>query len=232
MKNKYNMTREENIFVAKRILVDSIYKSANLEGIAVTYAETIDILNNVNVAKMRPDEITAVINLRSAWHFVLDNLDRDMDLGFIKECHIRVGHGIVYPLGEFRTTTVAISGTRWRRDEPDTERYHKELMELKKTENATERSIEMMLWTMRNQMFLDGNKRVATIIANYEMVRSGCGVLSVPIELDGIFKTKLVQYYESDDNTELKQFIYDNCIDGVDFQQNQETIMEDDDRIL
>lgn len=70
MKNKYNMTREENIFVAKRILVDSIYKSANLEGIAVTYAETIDILNNVNVAKMRPDEITAVINLRSAWHCI------------------------------------------------------------------------------------------------------------------------------------------------------------------
>ena len=37
IKNKFSMTVEENIFVAKRNLVDYIWKSANLEGIAVTY---------------------------------------------------------------------------------------------------------------------------------------------------------------------------------------------------
>ena len=36
MKNKYNMTKEDNIFFAKRKLIDNLYKSANLEGIAVT----------------------------------------------------------------------------------------------------------------------------------------------------------------------------------------------------
>ena len=35
MVNKYNMTKEDNIFFAKRKLVDNIYKSANMEGIAV-----------------------------------------------------------------------------------------------------------------------------------------------------------------------------------------------------
>ena len=35
--DKFHMTKEENLFNAKRILVDSIYKQANLEGIAVTY---------------------------------------------------------------------------------------------------------------------------------------------------------------------------------------------------
>ena len=29
MKNKYNMTKEDNIFFAKRKLADNIYKSAN-----------------------------------------------------------------------------------------------------------------------------------------------------------------------------------------------------------
>ena len=37
MENKFNLTREQNVFVAKRNIVDYIWKSANLEGIDVTY---------------------------------------------------------------------------------------------------------------------------------------------------------------------------------------------------
>ena len=35
MENKFNLTREQNIFIAKRNIVDYIWKSANLEGIGV-----------------------------------------------------------------------------------------------------------------------------------------------------------------------------------------------------
>ncbi len=45
MENKYNMTKEDNIFFAKRKLVDNIYKSANLEGIAVTFEEYYAFMN-------------------------------------------------------------------------------------------------------------------------------------------------------------------------------------------
>ena len=38
--DKYNMTMEENILYAKRNIVDSIWKSAKLEGIPVTFPET------------------------------------------------------------------------------------------------------------------------------------------------------------------------------------------------
>ena len=37
MNDKFNLTREQNVFVAKRNIVDYIWKSANLEGIKVTY---------------------------------------------------------------------------------------------------------------------------------------------------------------------------------------------------
>ena len=40
MNNKFNLTREQNVFIAKRNIVDYIWKSANLEGIGVTYPET------------------------------------------------------------------------------------------------------------------------------------------------------------------------------------------------
>jgi hypothetical protein len=58
------MTVEQNIFVAKRNIVDYIWKSANLEGIAVTYPDTEDIYNGLAVAGMKVDEILAINNLK------------------------------------------------------------------------------------------------------------------------------------------------------------------------
>jgi len=40
MEPKFHMTVEQNIFVAKRNIVDYIWKSARLEGLAVTYPDT------------------------------------------------------------------------------------------------------------------------------------------------------------------------------------------------
>lgn len=53
--DKYNMTMEENILYAKRNIVDSIWKSANLEGITVTFLETQAIFDGANVGHLRID---------------------------------------------------------------------------------------------------------------------------------------------------------------------------------
>lgn len=52
MENIYNMTKEDNIFFAKCKIVDNIYKSAILEGIAVTLAETYVFMNNANTGNI------------------------------------------------------------------------------------------------------------------------------------------------------------------------------------
>ena len=44
MENKFRLTVEENIFIAKRNIVDYIWKSANLEGINVTFPQTYAII--------------------------------------------------------------------------------------------------------------------------------------------------------------------------------------------
>lgn len=51
MKAKYNMTPEQNIFLAKRNIVDYIWKSANLEGIGVTYPDTQSVYNGMTFSK-------------------------------------------------------------------------------------------------------------------------------------------------------------------------------------
>ena len=61
-----------------------------------------------------------------------------------------------------------------------------------------------------------GNGKVET--GTYTVVieiENGNGIMSVPVELDGTFKTLLVKYYETNDMTEIKKWVYDNCLDGV-----------------
>ena len=87
MIDKFQMTKQDNIFLAKRLLVDAVYKSANLEGIAVTFAQTIDILNDVNVDNIKPSEISKVCCLRDAWQYIINHIDDELHLGFLEEVH-------------------------------------------------------------------------------------------------------------------------------------------------
>lgn len=217
MQDKYAMTQQQNIEIAKRTLVDAIYKSANLEGIAVTYAQTIDILNNVNVASLKPSEISKVFCLRDAWHYTLDHINDDMNLGFLEELHALIARAdLSYSeLGRIRTEDVLISGTMWRPELPDIEKLHKELVAVMSMSCTTDKALTLMLWIMRRQVFKDGNKRVATLAANKVLIENGCGIVSVPVELDGTFKQMLVDFYESNDSTAIKNFLYDKCMDGL-----------------
>ena len=217
MENKYNMTQSDNILMAKRLLVDVVYKSANLEGIAVTFADTNDILNDVNVTSIKPSEISKVCNLRDAWKYVIEHINDELILGFIQEVHTLVAKSeLPYnKLGVLRDSGVLISGTNWRPEIPDINTIYQEFTEIQKIENITERAITTMLWIMRSQMFMDGNKRVASMFCNKILIENGKGIMAVPVELDGKFKTMLVNYYETNNMEELKQWVYDNCLDGI-----------------
>lgn len=217
MENKYNMSQQDNILMAKRLLVDVVYKSANLEGIAVTFADTNDILNDVNVTSIKPSEISKVCNLRDAWKYVIEHVNDELTLGFIQEVHTLVAKSeLPYnKLGVLRDSGVLISGTNWRPEIPDINTIYQEFTEIQKIENITERAITTMLWIMRSQMFMDGNKRVASMVCNKILIENGKGIMAVPVELDGKFKTMLVNYYETNNMEELKQWVYDNCLDGI-----------------
>ena len=65
MKHKYNMTKEDNIFFAKRKLIDNLYKSANLEGIAVTFADTVAFVNNVNTGNISINDMLKLKGLKT-----------------------------------------------------------------------------------------------------------------------------------------------------------------------
>ena len=74
MEDKYNMTLEENIFLAKRNLVDNVYSNAKMEGINITFPQTQTILDGVNVSELKLYDIQWVLNLRDSWKFVINNI--------------------------------------------------------------------------------------------------------------------------------------------------------------
>ena len=114
MQPKFNMTQRENIFLAKRNIVDYIWKSANLEGIGVTYPDTQTIYDGIAVSGYTIDEINAINDLKHAWQYVLENINLELDLDFIKHTHMLLGKFTVINAGFLRRDEV-----RYRRYKPD-----------------------------------------------------------------------------------------------------------------
>jgi len=223
MNNKFNLTREQNIFIAKRNIVDYIWKSANLEGIGVTYPETQAIYDGGIVNGLTVDKIIAINNLKYAWQFILEQEDIEYDYKVLCQLHKLTVDKLVLEqnLGRIRTTPVNIGGTSWKPLFPIESQIKEELEELLSQEikTKTEIAIEIMLWIMRRQMFIDGNKRVAMLFANKIMIDNGCGIITISQENQPMFYEKLIKFYETGDNKDLKQWIYDMCIDGIDLNQ-------------
>lgn len=225
MKDKFNMTLEQNIFVAKRNIVDYIWKSANLEGITVTYPDTDAIFNNIGVSTLKVSEIVVINNLKYAWYFLIDNIEYPIDLNFICALHKEVGNGnaILNP-GELRMFPVSIGGTSWKLDIPVKEIIIEKIKNINFIESVTERAITLMLYLMRSQVFNDGNKRIAMLAANHIMISHGKGIITIPIEEQVEFKKLLIKYYETNNMDDIKKFIYEKCIDGIPFENKLEDL--------
>lgn len=210
------MTKEDNIFFAKRKLIDNIYKSANLEGIAVTFADTYSFMNNVNTGNISIDDMLKLKGLKDAWEYVLNTIDEELTIDYIKKIHFQVCKGQnIFPLGDFRDKGVGVTGTSWRPKLPIECNYESELNDIMSISNELDRCISLFCWIQRSQMFLDGNKRVANLVANKEMIRCGQGIIAVPVEKIGEYFVLLINYYETNDMTNIKEWIRNNCVDGI-----------------
>lgn len=73
----------EIFFWAKRKLIDNIYKSANMEGIAVTLADTYAFMQNVNTGTISVDNMLKLKGLKDAWEYVLNTIDDALTMDYI-----------------------------------------------------------------------------------------------------------------------------------------------------
>lgn len=219
---KYRMTTEENVFVAKRNIVDYIWKSARLEGINVTFPQTYAIIEKSRVNGVDVEDILKITNLKRAWQLVFDSIGKPLDLDFLCRLHAEVARDEALSWGKLRNGKVFISGTNYVPPIPNEQDINSSLRRLMAIDNPTERSIEVMLWGMKAQLFWDGNKRNSMLAANKIMIENGCGIISVPNEQLEQFNEILSDFYTNSTLEYAKEFIYKYCIDGIDFGEHEQ----------
>ena len=154
MQNKYNLTVEQNTFLAKRNLVDNIYANARMEGLNITFPQTKTILEGVNVPNLKIDEIQCVLNLRDAWKYVINNIEEEFDVDFICKVNEFVARNESISWGTLRNGNVQITGTDYIPTIPEETIVKQEISKILQIENATERAIEYMLYRNEKPTFL------------------------------------------------------------------------------
>ena len=207
MTDKFNMTIEQNISLAKRNLVENIYHSAQLEGLNVNFSETYAIIEKAVLEKIDISVVSTILNLKHAWQYIFKEIATPITLHLIKRINDDVAKDETVTWGELRTGKVRIAGTDYVPPVPDEEGVLSRLGDFEKIEDVTDRAIERMLWMMKAQLFWDGNKRTSMLIANKDLISHGKGVLSIQQKDILEFNILLNEYYSTGEKRALKEMV-------------------------
>ncbi len=218
MQDKFHLTKEQNLFLAKNTLALNIYNSARLEGINTTYPDTKTILEGVNVPTLKLDEINCILNLRDAWNYTLTNIDAEVNLDFICKVNSFVSRNESLEWGVLRNGKAGINGVDYIPEIPNEKDIINNIENILKEKSTTLKSINLMLYLMRSQVFWDGNKRTSMIVANKILIQNGCGIITVKEEYIGEFNTLLTEYYNTGNKDKITKFLYDKCIYGLELK--------------
>ena len=216
MNDLYNLTTEQNIFLAKKQLVGNIYSSAKVEGINITFPQTQTILDGITVANLKVDDVEKILNLRDAWKYVLNNIETELSLDFIKKINSFVARNESLDWGVLRYGSVGISGTDYIPPPPEEQIVFKNLSDILDSINSiTEKALNLFMYLCKQQLFWDGNKRTAMIVVNKYLIENGKGIFQISEKNIEEFNTLLSEYYSTDEKDKLKNFLYHNCIQGI-----------------
>lgn len=214
--DKYHLTREQSIFLAKKKWDENIYCGMKMENRAVTFPQTQTILNGVNVPSVQLDDIQAILNMRDAWRYLLDTIDEPTTLSYICKLNEFIARNEALVWGKLRTGNVGISGTDYKPPVPSPDGATHDLNAIMcKDITETEKALNAFLWACRAQLFWDGNKRTGMTLANKILISSGAGILTITDTHMETFNRHLLHFYNTGEGEALKEFLYDNAIQGI-----------------
>lgn len=203
-----------NLDFARANMKSSIYDQAVLEGVATTFPQTEEIIENGTVNGMSADEVQKILNLKHAWEFILDRDVIQAESNYYLLCYIAklVNEGFFYDGGRIRGVPVSIGGTSYTPPIPIESQVKEHIDEIiNANKEAIDIAIDLCMYCMRTQVFIDGNKRASVIFANHFMIAHGIGLIVIPEKYVSEFKKKLIIYYESNDIGDIRDFIKEKC---------------------
>ncbi len=87
-----------------------------------------------------------------------------------------------------------------------------DIVKLNNIDDIVLKALKFFCYIARIQMFIDGNKRVAQLIANKILIQKNIGIFQVCLEKLEEFKTLLINFYETSDDTQLIDFMQKYCV--------------------
>lgn len=203
-----------NLEFARTNMKLSIYEQAVLEGVATSFPQTEDIIENGTVNGVTASDVQKILNLKHAWEFILDKDVIQVKSDYSVLCHIAklVNEGFFSYGGRIRGVPVTIGGTTYKPPMPIETVVMENIQSIIETQgDAIDVAIELCLYCMKTQIFNDGNKRASVIFANHYLIANAGGLLVIPEANVPEFKKLLVRYYEGKDTGEIKEFLKLNC---------------------
>ena len=163
---------------------------------------------------MTSEDILKVVNLKHAWEFILNKNVILSPTNFALLCEINklIEEGFYYSAGKIRNVPVTIGGTKWQPSLPIESVIKEELEEILKMDiDEVDKAINLLLYVMKRQVFIDGNKRTSVIFSNHYLISKGKGIIVIPAELTEEFKNLLISYYEENNEEQIKEFLKEKC---------------------
>ena len=204
----------QNIDFARANMKANIYDQAVLEGVATTFPQTAEIIENGIVNGMTATDVQKILNLKHAWEFILDKDVLASKTDYYLLCRIArlVNEGFFWEGGRIRGVPVTIGRTSYAPPLPHESDVKDSIAKIvAKDGDEVEKAIELCLYCMKTQVFLDGNKRAAVIFANHYLIAHGGGLIVIPEKAVPDFKKLLVDYYEGEDIARIMSFMKEKC---------------------
>ena len=203
-----------NIAFARANMKMNIYDQAVLEGVATSFPQTEEIIDNGKISGVTATDVQKILNLKHAWEFILDRdvIASRSDYYMLSHIARVVNEGFFAEGGRIRGVPVTIGGSSYvppLPNELDVKEKIREIIE--ESDEVINTAIKLCLYCMKTQIFLDGNKRASVIFANHYLISHGGGFLLIPEKEVPEFKRLLVKYYEGEDITVIADFMKKYC---------------------
>ncbi len=204
----------QNLDFARANMKANIYDQAVLEGVATSFPQTEDIIENGLVHGVSATDVQKILNLKHAWEFILDRDVIQSESNYHMLCHIAklVNEGFFYDGGRIRGIPVQIGGTSYVPPLPIETVVIERIDEIRNQEKEPiDIAIELCMYCMKTQVFKDGNKRASVIFANHYLIAKGNGFLVIPEKEVPEFKKLLIEYYEGAPLDVIGTFLRNKC---------------------
>lgn len=204
----------QNLDFARANMKANIYDQAVLEGVTTSFPQTEDIIENGQVNGVSATDVQKILNLKHAWEFILDRDVIQSESNYHMLYHIAklVNEGFFYDGGRIRGIPVQIGGTSYVPPLPIESVVIEQIDEIRSRDREPiDIAIELCMYCMKTQVFMDGNKRASVIFANHYLIAKGMGFLVIPEKDVPEFKKLLVDYYEGAPLKIIGKFLREKC---------------------